>query len=382
VILTFQYRLLPSTAQHRALEAILESQRELYNAALQERIEAYGKAGICRTYFDQCKALTEWRREDIDASALPVNVQRATLKRLHDAFQSFFRRVRSGGKPGFPRFRGRGRFASFGFAEFKGIALEGKRIAFDGIPGRIRIHVHRPLPPKATIKRCSFCKDVKGWSIAFNATVADGPVRPEQRRVGIDLGIVTFATLSDGETIPSLRAARRSERKLRIAQRSLSRKKPNSAGRVRSRNQLQRCYAAVSRQRANHLHQASARLIRDYDVIVVEALPVRALGMGPLAKDVRDASWGKFISMLRYKAEKAGARVIEVDPRNTSQDCSSCGTRVWKKLGDRQHECSYCGLSIDRDLNAARNILARAGAGPDLRNVAATACVQVETSNS
>ena len=102
----------------------------------------------------------------------------------------------------------------------------------------------------------------------------------------------------------------------------------------------------------------------------VEALQVKALARSGLAKDVHDASWAKFISMLRYKAEKAGARLIEVDPRNTTQDCSGCGAKVPKELGDRQHECPHCGLSIDRDLNAARNILHRAGVGPGLRNVA------------
>jgi putative transposase len=110
--------------------------------------------------------------------------------------------------------------------------------------------------------------------------------------------------------------------------------------------------------------------VREYDVIAVEKLNVKALASGLLAKDVRDAGWSKFISMLRYKAEWAGARLVEVDPSNTSQDCSECGATVSKKLGDRWHECPHCGLSIDRDLNAARNIFNRAGVGPGLRNVA------------
>jgi putative transposase len=131
-----------------------------------------------------------------------------------------------------------------------------------------------------------------------------------------------------------------------------------------------RCHAAVARQRREHLHQASARLVRDYDAIVVEKLNVKGLAGGTLAKDVHDASWARFISMLRYKAEWAGARLIVVDPRNTSQDCSGCGMKVAKDLADRCHDCPHCGLSIDRDLNAARNILNRAGVGPGLRNVA------------
>jgi putative transposase len=188
--------------------------------------------------------------------------------------------------------------------------------------------------------------------------------------VGVDLGISTFAALSDGGFIPSLRAARKAERRLRIAQRALSRKQRGSGGRRKARVVVARCHAAVARRRREHLHQASARLVRDYDAIAVEKLIVKGLARSALAKDVHDASWAKFLSMLRYKAEWAGARVIEVDPQHTSQDCSGCGTLVPKDLAVRHHDCPTCGLSIDRDLNAARNILNRAGVGPSLPNVA------------
>ena len=131
-----------------------------------------------------------------------------------------------------------------------------------------------------------------------------------------------------------------------------------------------RACAKSARARHDHLHRASARLVRDYDVIVAEKLNVKGLARSALARDVHDASWGKFISMLRYKAVCAGSRLIEVDPYDTSQDCSGCGMKVPKSLGDRLHECADCGLVIDRDLNAARNILHRAGVGPGLLNVA------------
>src|SRR6185503_16426816 len=196
------------------------------------------------------------------------------------------------------------------------------------------------------------------------------PLREVVSAVGIDLGISTFAAFSDGGFIPSLKAARRAQRRLRIAQRALARKSRGSRGRRNARTEVRRCHAATARQRANHLHQASARVVQHYDVIAIEKLHVKALARGALAKDVHDASWAQFISMLRYKAERAGTRLIEVDPRNTTQDCSTCGTRVAKELGDRRHECLHCGLSIDRDLNAARNILSRAGVGPGLHNVA------------
>jgi putative transposase len=370
MILTYRYRLLPTKGQHRALEAILEAQRQLYNAALEERIDAYRKAGLTRTYVDQTKALTEWRQSDPEARALPANLQRATLRRLDEAYKGFLRRVKSGGSPGFPRFRGKGWFNSFGFREFSGILLEANRIRFKGMPGSLRFHVHRDMPAAAVVKCCTFRRDPMGWHIGVVIELPTPPLRGGKPAVGVDLGIKTFAALSDGAFIPSLKAARRAEGRLRRAQRALWRKKRGSRGRESARSMVARCHAAIARQRANHLHQASARLVREYDVIAVETLNIKGLARSRLAKDVHDASWSKFISMLRYKAERAGARVVEVDPKDTTQNCSECGSYVPKSLRDRHHQCPQCGLSIDRDLNAARNILNRAGVGPGLRNVA------------
>jgi putative transposase len=206
--------------------------------------------------------------------------------------------------------------------------------------------------------------------VSFAVAIEAAAPQDSHRAVGVDLGLSTFAALSDGGFIPSLKAARKAERQLRIAQRTLARKQGGSRGRREARKAVARCHAAVARRRREHLHQASARLVRDYDAIAVEKLNVKGLAGSVLAKDVHDASWARFISMLRYKAEKAGARLIEVDPYNTSQNCSGCGMKAPKDLADRQHDCPHCGLSIDRDLNAARNILSRAGVGPGLRNVA------------
>ena len=370
MIVSYRFRLLPTKAQHRALEQVLESQRQLYNAALEERIGAHRKAGVTLTYIDQTKGLTEWRRSDAEASGLPACLQRATLKRLDEAYRSFFRRVKQGGKPGFPRFRGEGWFHSFGFSEFRGITLKNGRLRFKGMPGGLRVHWHRDVPAGASPRACVFKRDTKGWTVSFAVAIAVALPRTGDRAVGVDLGISTFAALSDGGFIPSLKAARKAERRLRRAQRALERKKRGSGRRGKSRMAVARCHAAVTRRRTEHSHQASARLVRDYDVIAIEKLNVKGLAASALAKDVHDASWARFISMLTYKAAKAGTRLIEVDPHNTSQECSGCGVKVPKDLGERTHDCSHCGLSIDRDLNAARNILNRAGVGPGLLNVA------------
>lgn len=370
MILAYRFRVLPTKRQHRALEAILESQRELYNAALEERIGAYRKAGVARTYVDQTKALTEWRQSDPDGRALPVSLQRATLKRLDEAYKSFFRRLKTGAKAGFPRFRGKGWFDSFGFREFSGITLKSGRLRFSGMPGSLRVHLHRTIPKEAIFKSCTFRRDARGWDVTFAVAVSAAPLRTTCRAVGVDLGLKAFAALSDGTLIPSLGAARRGERRLRIAQRALARKKRGSRSRRKARTTVARCHATIARQRANHLHQSSAQLVRNFDLIAIEALKIDALARSGLAKAVHDASWARFISMLRYKAERAGTRLIEVDCRNTTQNCAGCGTRVPKALGDRHHDCPHCGLSIDRDLNAALNVLRRAGVGPGLPNVA------------
>jgi putative transposase len=370
VLITYRYRLVLTRRQHRTMEAILESQRQLYNAALQERVDAFRLARQSRSYLDQSKGLTEWRRTDAEARALAVNLQRATLKRLDHAFQGFFRRLAKGGKPGFPRFRGRGWFNSFGFREWKGISLKAGRLRFVGMHGSMRVYLHRPMPDFACIKSCTFRRTSKGWHVGFVVQVLEGLPRRGSCAVGVDLGIATFATLSDGGFIPSLMAARRAARRLRIAQRALARKRHGSGNRQKAKLAVARCHAAIARRRADHLHQASARLARDYDLVAIEALNVRGLSRGPLAKNVHDSSWAKFISFLTYKAERAGTRLVEVNPQHTTQDCSRCGQEVAKRLGDRWHHCPYCGLSMHRDLNAARNILDRAGVSPGLRNVA------------
>lgn len=370
MILTYCYRLLPGKAQHRALEAILESQRQLYNAALEERIGAWRSAKVARTYVDQCKALTEWRQGDPAAASVPLCIQRWTLKQLDQAYRGYFRRLKSGAKAGLPRFRGKARFEAFGFREFSGIRFENGRLRFDGLPGALRVRLHRPLPEGARVRACVFRRGVKGWKVGFAVDVPAAPLRTSNRVVGVDLGISTFAALSDGGSIPSLRAARRAERKLRRANRALARKAQASHGRRNARIAVTRHHAKTARARLDYLHKAGSRLVRDYDLIAIEKPNVGGLARSALAKDVHDASWAKFISILRYKAACAGTRLIEVGPYYTTQDCSGCGMRVPKTLGDRLHECGHCGLIVDRDLNAARNILSRAGVGPGLLNVA------------
>ena len=357
MILTYKYRLLPNKRQHVALAEVCEQQRIFYNAALEERIDCYKKTGKGRSFFDQQKALTECRRDIDGMSALPVNLQRWTLKRLDAAYQGFFSRLKKSGKAGFPRFRSKNRWRSFGFAEFSGVRMKDNRLRFAGIPGGLRVHMHRALPDGKPLG-CSISKDSKGWTVAFQVNVEAAPKRTVSNPVGIDLGLKAFIHLSDGVSIPAPQVARRAEKEMRRRSRALARCKRGSANRGKVKQRLARLHAKIANKRATFLHQVSARIANTYDLIIAEDLRVaNMVKNGHLARSISDASWTKFLELLAYKVEKTGATFIKVNPKMTSQDCSGCGVTVRKGLSVRVHSCPECGLVLDRDHNAALNIL-------------------------
>ncbi|KWT70784.1 Mobile element protein [Hyphomicrobium sulfonivorans] len=289
---------------------------------------------------------------------MPLCVQRWTLRRLDDAYKAFLRRLKARtGKAGFPRFRGKGCWGSFGFNEFSGIRFDGKRFRFRGVPGGLRVHLHRELP-KGKICSCVFTRDAKGWSVCLQVRVEAQEKRSVSTSVGIDLGIKVFAYQSDGVILPNPRVARKAERRMRIRQRALARCKRGSNRRRKVKAELSRLHRKITNTRSTWLHQQSARIANSYDLIAAEDLNVKGMAKHPtLARSIHDASWGKFISMLSYKAERAGSTFITVNPRNTSQRCSGCGEIVPKTLAVRTHSCPSCGLVIDRDHNASLNIL-------------------------
>jgi putative transposase len=370
VILTYRYRLLPLKSQHRELERLCASQRELYNAALEERIDCYRKTGKTRVYIDQCKALTKCRHELPDMQAVPPNLQRWTLKRLDEAFQRFFRRLRApGGKAGFPRFRGKGRWEAFGFAEFSGIRFDGKRLRFAGMPGGLKVHLHRELPENADIRSCVFRRHGRGWFVSLQIAVPTPEKRVIESVIGVDLGIEVFAHCSDDVPIPNPRIARRAEKELRRRQRALSRCQRSSHRRHKVRAQLAKVHREITNTRSSWLHKESAVLVKRADLIVVEDLKVANMIRQPtLARSIADASWSRFVSMLAYKVEKTGGHLTRVNPRNTSRECSRCHVLVPKPLAMRIHKCPSCGLIIGRDYNASLNIRC-AGIGAGALNV-------------
>lgn len=362
---TFKFRLLPRKAQHVALRAALDHTRALYNAALEERVDAYRKTGKSRSWPDQCKALTELRT-DPDFCAFPVSLQRWPLKKVDLAFQAFFRRLKSkDGKAGFPRFRGVDWFNSFGFSNAGGWKVDGRRLYMKGI-GRVALHLHRPLPSQPL--SCQISRDGKGWVALLVCEVAAEPLAATGRQVGIDLGITSFIAMSDGQAVPGFKAGRRAQAETRRRSRALARCKRGSKNRRKAKARLLRHHERTANARRTFQHQVAARLVRENDLIAIEDLNVKGLARSMLARDVNDAGWASFTMLLAEKAEKAARVLVKVDPRFTSQACSACGVIVPKPLSQRTHRCD-CGCVLDRDHNAARNVLRRAVVGPLQPNV-------------
>jgi putative transposase len=370
MLLTYQYLISATKAQHRQLDALLTEQRALYNAALQERIECYRHTEQTRSFYDQCKSLTEWRHIDAAAAALPVMLQRWTLKRVDDAYRAFFRRVKAkAGKAGFPRYKSIDRWHSFGFHQWSGIRIKGSKLYLAGVTRGLRVNWHRPLPKDAAIKSCVFTKQDFGWTISLQVQLPDVAPRMIGSAIGIDMGINALVILSDGSKIPNQCTTNEYAVKLRVAQRALARKRRGSKRRKKTRLEVTRLHRQIRNSRNTHLHQVSRHLVNSYDLIAIEDLKVKGLAQGHLAKSVHDVAWGKLRQQLSYKAAGAGSHVVAVDAKYTSQLCSGCGCLVKKDLSERVHMCSDCGLVLDRDVNAARNILCRAVVRPEVGNV-------------
>lgn len=375
-VLSFVFKVLPSRAQHTALDAMLESQRQFYNAALQERIGAW-RRGVSIGLNDQTKSLTEIRKFDADIGGVPYNVSKWTLKRLDDSMKAFFKRAKArAGKAGFPRFRGKAGWSSFGFHQKDGLRLVGQKLVFSsGLVGGLAINMHRPLPADGIIKSVTFTKEARHWRVALviETSPAEQHAFPDAS-CGIDVGVEALATLSDGTRIENIRPRKAAHRKLRQAARALSRCKRGSKRRRKMRAKLAAAQRKVRNIRSTHLHQVSAAITRQYGLIAVEALKLKNMtrsakgtltqpgtnvaAKSGLNRSLADAAPGRLIEMIRYKAERAGGVMIEVDPRRTSQECSSCGVVVAKALSMRRHVCP-CGADLHRDHNAAINILKR-----------------------
>jgi putative transposase len=344
VIKTYKFRLYPSKSQTAKLENTLELCRELYNAALQERRAAWKLERKSISYFDQQNVLPEIKAVREDLAEIHSQVLQDVLRRLDKGFKSFFSRIKKGEKAGFPRFKGKNRYDSFTFAQ-SGFALKGNKLHLSKL-GVFKIKWHREIVGK--IKTLTITRSSTGkWFACFVVETKEEILEPTNRQIGIDVGIKSYAVFSDGSEIANPKFFKRDEKDLAKAQRKKNRKR---AAKIHER---------IKNRRNNFAHQVSRYLVNNFDLIVFEKLRVsNMVKNSKLAKSIADASWNKLFELTLYKAENAGRRMIQVNPRNTSQNCSRCGELVKKDLSVRVHHCTNCGLTLDRDENAALNILA------------------------
>jgi putative transposase len=357
---TCVYRLYPSKPQARLLDATLETCRRFYNQCLAERKQAWEEEQRSVGKFEQLRNVKTLKAENPYAKNVHSHVLQTVVQDLDKAFQAFFRRLKAGEKPGHPRFKGRNRFHSFGFKELgNGFKLDGRRLKLSGI-GRVAVRWHRPL--EGAIKTVRMTKKAGKWYACFSCEVAQTEPLPKTEQViGIDVGLVHLYTTSDGEQVENPRWYRAAQRRLRVAQRRVARRKKGGVNRRKAVVMLQRQHERIANQRKDALNKLALTLIKRYDTIALEDLEITRMVHGNLAKSILDAGWGYLKQRLMHKAASAGRAIVLVDPRYTSKTCSNCG-HVFEhlSLADRWVACA-CGLSLDRDHNAAINIRNRAG---------------------
>lgn len=393
----FKFRVYPTKEQEKKLFWTLERCRELYNAGLTERRDAYNfhvkhhpgyydeetrkrlTKELTVNYYQQkgdlpfIKAELREEYQDIHSQVL-----QDVLLRLKKAFDTFFRRVHEGAhEAGYPRFKGKNRYESFTYPQEGGFSLtDDSRVCLSKI-GSLKVNLHRPL--EGTIKTCTVKQEAGQWYVVFSCEVeAQAKLPYTNEAIGIDLGLLHFAALSTGDTIENPRTFRKGQADLKRKQRHLARCKRRSHRREKARKQVAKAHRNIRNQRHDFLHKQARQLVNTYETIVFEdlqilnmskapkpkqdengnALPNGSAAKGGLNKSIRDAGWGTFVQYCRSKAEEAGTIVGQVDPYKTSQICSACGEEgTHKDLSVRTHTCLACGVVLDRDHNAALNIL-------------------------
>ncbi len=370
---SYTFRLSPTRKQAVTLQWTLNRCRELYNAALQERRDAYRMCQKTITYYDQATQLPEMKEMMEEYKAIHSQVLQDTLRRVDKAMQAFFRRVKQGDTPGYPRFQGKVRYNSFCYPQGGFSLTHDSRVTLSKV-GSVKVKLHRAV--QGTIKTCSIKREGPHWYVIFSCEGERQPLPMSEEEVGIDLGLLHFATLSDGSMIENPRYFRKGEKKLEKLQQALARKKRGSHRRSKAVKRVASAHRKVRNQRADFLHQASRRLVNAYGLLVFEKLtpshmskrakpkqdengtylPNGGSAKSGLNKSIQDAGWDMFVGMCIYKAECAGRTVLQVNPKYTSQICSGCGTVRKKDLSERWHSCG-CGTELDRDHNAALNIL-------------------------
>jgi len=356
-------RLYPDRAQARELEATLETCRLVYNSLVNDRKFQHDTAQVSVGYFTQKAYLPVWKKAHPELKAVYSQVLQDVVHRVELAFKAFFDRVAKGETAGFPRIKGAGQYDSITYTQGKNFKVGDSTIEFPKL-GKVKAKLHRR--PWGEVKNCTIRRINGKWFASLCQEVEPETLPHSEEAVGIDVGLKTFAALSNGDFIENPRFFRKDEKALAKAQRKLSKHKRGSRERKKARKVVSRIHERIRNRRHDFCHQNARRIVNRFGVIAVEKLNVKGMVQNHcLAKSISDAAWSQFRIVLTSKAESAGREILAVNPAYTSQDCSGCGYRpdglegrTKKKLSDRWHLCPMCGLSLDRDTNAAVNILA------------------------
>ena len=348
---TYEYRVRPNREQEAKLMAVLIASRRLYNDCLQELVEHYKATGKHMNLFEQDKRHGAKEHPD-----LPAIVVDTTLKRLHRSFANFFRGRKENQRIGFPRFKSADAWNTIQFRDAAN-CLDGSYLKMPKIcGGRLRVNVHRPL--EGTFKFARLVLRPLGWSVQCITDYDGVRLAPNDKAIGLDMGITYLVADSDGGFVRNPKSFRASASKLASAQKRLAKCKKGSHRRREAKKQVARVHERIANQRKDKLHKVSRSYVNGYGTIAIENLkPANMVRNHSLALSISDASWGLLRFFLSYKAESAERRFVVVPPHYTSQKCSCCKEMVQKSLSVRTHVCPYCGYVADRDTNAAQNIL-------------------------
>lgn len=355
----YQYRLYPTKAQVSTLNRTFDLCRKVYNNTLALRRDSWDYESKSVSLFETNKELTSWKQDHPALSSVYSQVLQNVQVRVDLAFKAFFQRVKHGGdKAGYPRFKSFGRYDSITYPQ-TGFNLDVQhQIVYASKIGKIRAAIHRPV--EGTIKTMTIRRSCAGkWYVSF-AVEHEPEIRLHtgEEVTGIDLGLTTFAMFANGDKIENPRFFRSEEKELAKVQRRLSKEEKGTPERARRRLIVAKVHDRIANKRKNFIHQESRKLVDRYKLIVFEDLKIKNMQQNSrLSKSIADVSWGMMVQATKNKAEEAGSKVVLVNPYNTTQLCSRCNQIVRKELSDRVHCCPFCGLTMDRDQNAAINIM-------------------------
>jgi putative transposase len=354
-MLNFKYRIYPTKKQQHLLEIHLEECRWLYNYFLEKRKNSWENEKKSLNYYSQAISIVKLKKERKSLDIVYSQVLQNVAVRVDLAFKSFFRRVKAKETPGYPRFKGTNRYDSFTFPQ-KGFEITNNKLKLSKI-GTYKIKLHRK--PEGKIKTCTIKRSATGkWYTIFSCLSEPKLLPNSDKNVGIDTGLKSFVTFSDGGKIENPRFFRKEENFLIKTQRKLSTAGKGTLERKKFKKIVSRIHERITNKRSNFTHQESRKIVNKYGIICIEDLSINKMVHNHcLSKSIMDAAWGQFAKYLSYKAENAGRKLIRVNPAYTSQTCSKCGHRESIKLSDRIYTCSCCKVSIDRDYNASLNIL-------------------------